>query len=56
MNKILCINPREELSGTQYVEAYIGPKAAVDAFCCLHVVVVSLIVDWDGLPVCCDVY
>ena len=23
---------------------------------CLQVVVVSVIVDWEGLPVCCDVY
>jgi hypothetical protein len=25
-------------------------------FYCLQAVVVAVIVDWDGLPVCCDVY
>jgi hypothetical protein len=31
MNEVSCIDPREELSGTPCVGAYIGPKAAVDA-------------------------
>lgn len=31
MNEVSCIDPLEELSGSQCVEAYIGPKATVDA-------------------------
>ena len=30
-NEVSCIDPQETLSGTPYVGAYIGPKAAVDA-------------------------
>lgn len=30
MNGVTCIDPREELSITPYVGAYIGPSAALD--------------------------
>jgi len=30
MNEVSCIDPQGGLSGTPYVGAYIGPKAAVD--------------------------
>jgi hypothetical protein len=40
-----------------HLRCLVSLKASIFlVFSCLQVVVVALIVDWVGLPVCCDVY